>query len=155
MLSTFDISGNGLMAAAKLIGTWRLISWILTDGDGTIHHPLGQDAVGRLIYTADGFMSAMLATASRPRAAGDDPLGCSAEDSRAAMATFHTYSGRYRFEGASVVHAVDFCLFPNMVGSEQRRFWRLDGDRLHLTTPPLTRKGASGTAELVWERERT
>ena len=39
-------------------GAWQLVEW--TAGDS---HPLGPDAVGRLIYSDDGFMAAFLARA--------------------------------------------------------------------------------------------
>jgi hypothetical protein len=44
------------------------------------------------------------------------------------------------------------CLCPNLLGSVQVRYFRFDGDDLVLTTPPLTRAGATGTAELVWRK---
>ena len=138
--------------AKRLIGTWRLESWSITDGDGKTTHPLGPDAKGLLTYTADGFMFAFLAAPLRTPFAGNDPLGGSAAETHAAMSSCHGYCGTWQIVGETGVHAVEMALFPNMVGTQQVRFWRFDGERVVLRTPPMTRKGASGIAELVWSR---
>jgi hypothetical protein len=136
----------------QFIGTWRLVSWHLDDGAGKRHLPMGPNPIGLLTYTEDGFMFASLMTPERERFAGADPLGGSAGECQAAMSTCHSYCGRYRLDGDSVVHTVELALYPNMIGTEQRRFYRFEGELLKLTTPPMTRKGASGTAELTWRR---
>ena len=53
-----------------------------------------------------------------------------------AFASFVAYSGTFRVEGTSVVHTVEMSLFPDWVGSEQRRSVELsaDGQRLTLST---------------------
>lgn len=40
------------------VSIWKLISWEVTQPDGTIHYLYGKDVLGYLIYTADGYMSA-------------------------------------------------------------------------------------------------
>ena len=136
----------------QFIGTWRLVSWHLEDGAGKRHQPMGPNPIGLLTYTADGFMFATLMAPDRARFAGEDPLGGSPAECQKALSTCHSYCGRYRLEADSVVHTVELAAFPNMVGTEQRRFFRFEGDLLKLTTPPMTRKGASGVATLVWKR---
>ena len=42
------------MTSNPLIGTWRLISWENRDEGGHISYPLGKDALGYIIYNADG-----------------------------------------------------------------------------------------------------
>ena len=68
------------------------------------------------------------------------------------MRSYHTYCGRYRLEDGTVVHSVEMCLCPNLIGSTQVRYYRFDGDDLILSTPPVTRAGVSGTAELIWRK---
>lgn len=137
----------------QLIGSWRLKKWILTDGNGRVTEPMGPNPWGLIIYAADGYMSAMLAMPeARGRFAGNDPLGGSPEEAHRAMASCHAYVGRWRIDGERVVHDVEMALWPNMVGTSQVRYYRLDGHRIVLKTPPMTRKGASGVAELTWTR---
>ena len=59
--------------ADNLIGTWRLERWEIVYEDGRPPEcPLGADAEGFLIYTADCHVSATLARRSRPRLVDDD-----------------------------------------------------------------------------------
>ncbi|MBI1777387.1 MAG: lipocalin-like domain-containing protein [Proteobacteria bacterium] len=138
--------------AMDFMGTWRLVSWILDDGAGTRHEPMGPNPIGLLTYTSDGYMFGTLMAPGREKFAGNDPLGGSEAECHKAMSTCHSYCGRYRLDGDSVVHSVELAVYPNMVGSEQRRFFRFEGELLKLRTPPMTRKGQSGIAELTWRR---
>ena len=40
----------------QLVGTWRLVSWETRYEDGSVIHPMGDDAVGFLVYAADGYI---------------------------------------------------------------------------------------------------
>ena len=74
------------------------------------------------------------------------------------------YSGTVAVEGVNtapdksgalsgiVVHTLDTCSYPNWVGTEQRRRFLLDGDRLTLTTPSIERGGAGAVATVSWVR---
>ena len=99
------------MLAPVLEGTWHLVEWRFGD-----EHPLGPDAVGRLIYSGDGFMSAFLARAD----GHTDALA---------------YSGAWELAGDEVVHHVSISTRESFVGRDLVRSvsW-LDGD-LVLTTP--------------------
>lgn len=68
------------------------------------------------------------------------------------MRGYHTYCGRYRLEEDRVVHSVEMCLCPNLLGSKQVRYYRFDADRLILSTPPVVRAGVTGVAELIWRK---
>lgn len=140
------------MLDQRIVGTWRLESWDRVEDDGTRKPRFGPGATGLLIYAADGFMSATLQDGNRTLFAGPDPYGGSAEECRAAMATGHSYGGRWRIEGDAIVHDVEFSVFPNWVGSRQIRFFRFDGERMILKTPPTHRRGSTGYAELTWRR---
>ena len=51
----------------ELLGSWRLVHWRRINADGTESFPFGEDAQGTLLYTDDGYMSAMM-TAGGPAA---------------------------------------------------------------------------------------
>jgi hypothetical protein len=92
----------------------------------------------------------------RPQfAAGDLTRGSDAEV-RAAMAGYIAYYGTYTLDLSRgvVTHHVQGALFPNWVGGDQVRHFRLDGDRLTITTPPIRIAGEESTTALVWERAR-
>jgi lipocalin-like protein len=103
-------------SARGLVGTWTLIEWIATDGSERFH-PSGEDAVGRIVYSGDGFMVAFLA-----RADGfTDALA---------------YSGAWELRDAEeIVHRVSLATRESFVGTELLRTVSWDGDDLVLTTP--------------------
>ena len=45
---------HGMADSNPFIGTWKLVSWEVTQPDGTIHCSYGKDAMGYLTYTAEG-----------------------------------------------------------------------------------------------------
>ena len=137
----------------KLIGTWRLVSWDRIEDGGKRIPALGPGADGLITYTTDGFMFGMLMAPNRKQFAGTDPFGGTAEECGQAMSTALAYCGRYRIDGDCVVHTVEMSMYPNWVGTEQRRAYRFDGDRVVLrTVRPIVRNGVSWVAELVWRR---
>lgn len=108
-------------SARGLVGAWRLVEW--SDRG---------DAVGRLIYSADGFMTAFLA----------GPDGFS--DALA-------YSGTWELRGGEeVVHHVSLATRKSFVGKALVRAVSWDDGDLVLTTPP-TRAGMVHV--LRWRRE--
>lgn len=142
------------MSAPELIGGWRLRSWVSIADDGAEAHPLGEAPDGLLAYTADGTVIGIMGPAGRPRFTTDDVTGGTAEEQAAAFATFIGYGGRYAVDGDTVTHIVQTSLFPNWVGTAQRRRFEFgdDGRTLTLTSPPLMLGGAVRIQRLVWTR---
>ena len=139
----------------RLVGSWRLISYEVRDTDGElVGYPLGEDATGSLIYTADGLMSVQVMRPHRPLyQAGGIGDGTDAESAAAARG-YVAYAGPYRVERDSVVvHEPEVSLFPNWVHATVVREVVLAEPRLELTTPkPLPFGGQELTAVLLWER---
>jgi hypothetical protein len=103
---------SDVSSARGLAGSWELVEWIVGDS-----HPLGADAVGRLIYSGDGLMAAFLARAD----GWSDALA---------------YSGTWELRGTEVVHHVSVATRGSFVGRDLVRTVSWDGDDLVLTTPP-------------------
>ena len=142
------------MQRDQIAGTWRLVNYEARGIDGSINYPLGRDAVGYLIYTDDGFMSVAMMAAGRQSYAKDDLLGGSNAERLAAADGVFSYCGLYGMEDDSILHHVEVASFPNRVGTSQRRFFRLDGDRLFLTTPPMLISGREMVGHILWERAK-
>jgi hypothetical protein len=136
----------------SIVGTWRLVAWENRTAGGRVTHPFGQDAVGYLLYSADGHMCATVMRAGRPRFAAGDLLAGGRDERLAAAESYVSYGGRYTFLGDRVIHHVAVSLFPNWVGTDQERLVDLVGDRLTLSTRPLLMGGEPQTGHLVWER---
>lgn len=150
------MAGNGdatMTTGQQLIGTWRLVSWDRIDDSGKRTPALGPNTDGLITYTADGYMFGVLTAPNRKPFAGTDPFGGTAEECQNAMSTALAYCGRYRVDGDFVVHTVEMSMFPNWVGTDQRRIFRFEGDRIVLrTVQPIVRNGVATVVELVWRR---
>ena len=140
------------MTANPLIGTWRLISWENRSVDGQISYPLGQDAVGYIMYNQDGYMCVAIMRPNRAPFAAGDLLSGSIQEKVHAAETYVSYCGRYEFQGDVVIHHVELSFFPNWVGVDQERLVELTGNQLILSTRPLLLGGRQQTAHLIWER---
>jgi hypothetical protein len=139
----------------RLVGSWRLVSYEARHGDGRpAAYPLGEDAKGYILYTANGFMSAQIMRLDRPLYQADGLSdGTDAESAEAARG-YVAYSGPYHVEDDSVVvHQPEVSLFPNWVDATASRMAVLVGRRLELTTTAPVRFGEEQlTVVLVWER---
>ncbi len=132
--------------ADSLIGTWRLERWEIVYEDGRPPEcPLGADAEGFLIYTADGHVSATLARRSRPRLADDD--GAKAR----AYEAYFGYAGRYEVRDGAVVHHIAIAPDPALTGATTLRNAVLDGDRLTLSGPDFA-AGSPRSHRILWRR---
>jgi len=137
-----------------LIGGWRLRRWVAVDTDGAEVFPMGAGATGYLAYTADGTMVAMMGQGDRPAFSSDDVTGGSDAERASAFATFIAYAGRYEVSSDTVTHLVEVSLFPNWIGTRQRRAWVVDpsGRELTLTASAIRQGGVTRTHRLTWQR---
>jgi hypothetical protein len=140
-----------------LAGAWHLIEWDCTL-DGQPHsHPFGADAMGQIIYSANGQMSAILMRRGRRNFATPNLATGSVEEKASAIDGYVSYAGAWEIVGESVVHHVRFSLLPNWIGTDLKRSirWRDTprGRELILeTAPELTRSGRTVINRLRWRR---
>jgi hypothetical protein len=148
------VSGDSAgLSAADLIGVWHLRSWVSEAADG-IQLPMGEDPEGVVVYTADGTMITTIGRAGRTPIDGGDIAGGPEDQRLEAMSSFIAYSGTFRIEGGDVLHSVTMSLFPNWIGTTQRRHVALSagGRRLTLSADPFLLRGRLSSQALVWER---
>jgi hypothetical protein len=145
------ISAPLLAAEADgLVGTWKLISWqVIVEGQPP-QNVFGPHPKGFLILTREG-RSIVLTTAENRRAGMSD----------AARAALHksmlAYSGRYRIEGHDFITVVEVSWNEEWNGTEQRRHFRIDGDKLFIETAPapsIVFPGKTDFRRIVWERQK-
>jgi hypothetical protein len=104
-----------------LVGAWQLVSWYITYEDDTVTEPLGPGAEGLLVYTADGWMSATMMAAGRPRLSRGNPRSAAVGERAAAFDSFFSYCCRWRIVGQAVEHHVTLSHNPALVGTVQVR----------------------------------
>ena len=149
-LAAFLASAQG---PAKFVGVWKLVSFEQRTTAGEVTYPMGQKPVGRLTYDASGHMSAQLMLPDRPKFQAPSKVGGSVEQKRAAFDGYVAYYGTYTVDEAhrTVIHHVEASLYPNWVGTEQRRFFEFSEGKLILRA--ANGSGGPGTeGRLVWER---
>ena len=141
------------VGTVELLGSWRLVRWRRINADGTESFPLGEDAQGTLLYTDDGYMSAMMTAADRPVIEGVDPLGGDPEARAAAYSTCLAYSGTWQRQGDTVIHRLIDSLYPNWSGTIQPRAIEDRDGELVLRTP---QDGPDAVVnEIAWARPHT
>lgn len=137
--------------AVDIVGSWRLAAWRRLDGT-TVSYPLGEDATGLLIYTADHRMAVQMIAANRALISTQDPLGGNPQQRAAAYSTCLAYFGSYEVEGNDVIHRIDGSLFPNWSGTVQTRPLTHEGRELVLRTPPMEVSAGTVVNEMSWVR---
>jgi hypothetical protein len=139
----------------SIAGTWRLVSASSRGSDGHKDEaPYGPSPSGLLIYTTDGHVMAIISNSGRAALSVNDRIVAPVEERASAFATSFAYAGRYRFMCDRVVHDVEVATVPNWVGTQMTRRVRIVGNRLTLSTPPITMGGTTSTFDLLWERQR-
>jgi hypothetical protein len=137
----------------KFIGTWRLVSTEQRLADGTRRaSPIyGDHGVGYLIYTDAKHMCAVLMDPTRPLWKSEDSP--TEQELKTSFEHYVAYCGKYEVHPSEgyVIHHVELDMVPNSVGSELKRMFWFEGERLVLRpSEPL----AKGLVEykLTWER---
>jgi len=116
-----------------LLGSWQLQRWAITYSDGRAPtYPYGPDASGLIVYSGDGWMSACIARAPRPRLSGESVRHAPEAQRLAAFESYFSYAGPYTLREhqgqPQVVHTVTMSLNPNFVGTQQVRNMHFDAD---------------------------
>ena len=115
--------------ADGLIGTWKLVSWQVIVEKGPPQDVFGSHPKGFLILTREG--RSMVVTTAENRQGG---MG---DAERAALhKSMLAYSGKYRVEGNDLITVVDVSWNEEWNGTEQRRHFRIKGDKLFIESAP-------------------
>ena len=136
----------------RLHGTWKLVSAVREEiPSGATTTMFGEKPQGVLNYSPEGRMLALIAHGERKAAAAGRATAAEAE---ALYRSMLSYGGSYSVAGDVVTHRVDISWNEKFTGGEQKRHFRLDGNRLTLSTPqshdPID--GKMSVRRLVWER---
>ena len=116
-------------------------------------------------HHAPSLSAGRLVDAPPPRGRGQCPLSSlelrrslfdkgAPEEIKAAFEGYGAYFGTYEIHEAEgfVIHHVEGSLFPNNVGTEQKRFFEFSGDKLILKPPPRQVGGAQVAPRITWQR---
>lgn len=135
-----------------LLGSWRLVTMETRFNDGRVRYPYGREAVGYILYTAEGRMSATIMAGDRASFGTDYGRGEGMDEKATAFEGYLSYAGRYTFQGDRAIHHVEASLIPDWVGTDLIRLAAFHDDQLHLSTEPTTRGTTTRTTVIIWER---
>ena len=145
---------------SPLLGTWHLVRWDITYGDGrepTL--PYGDKATGMIAYTADGFMSACIARGGRGKLSSASVRSAPVDERLAAFESYFQYAGPYDINGPvgqqRVTHHVTHSLNPNFVGTQQVRnmTFAADGGLTLSASDTVPGTEVARHHRLVWARK--
>ncbi len=136
----------------RLHGSWKLVSAVREEiPSGATTSMFGEKPQGVLNYSPEGRMIALIAHGHRKAAAAGRATPAEAE---ALYRSMLSYAGDYTVAGDVVTHRVDISWNEAFTGGEQKRHFKLDGNRLTLSTPqshdPID--GKMSVRRLVWEK---
>ncbi|MBL8532866.1 MAG: lipocalin-like domain-containing protein [Betaproteobacteria bacterium] len=155
LLASLMYSSTSMWAAeTTIVGTWRLVSMLSRDTvTGAESHTWGEGPLGFITYTAGGRMSAILTKADRPISA-DSAGKAPVEEQAMLFRNSFAYAGRYSLTSDGVIHHVEVAADPTWMGKDQRRFARVEGTKLIISSPPIKSVTSPNPIEfsLVWER---
>jgi hypothetical protein len=141
----------------RMVGSWELAQRTVSGAGGeVVQDPvLGAKPIGRLFYSADGHMSLQMMRQGRASAltTPDDP----AQASNARIVTgYDSYFGTFTIDEAAgtVTHHIEGSLFPEDLGKDFTRRFRLDGDRFELSFTSKAADGSELTRTLAFQRSR-
>ncbi len=138
---------------APVVGTWQIKSFsIVTLDTNETSRPFGDDLVGYIQYSPGGHMLVFLAKAKIKSPAG--PAYTDAERTEIHRNMFGAYAGTYRVEGNKVIHQVVASWRPDWIGTDQIRYFEIDGKKLTIKTAPVkfSQTGKDIVSTLVFER---
>jgi hypothetical protein len=136
-------------------GSWKLKSYVLeAAGTGERYNLMNDHPQGYLHYLPDGRMSAILVWDNRIKPSDFPPTGGERAKLHRSMTA---YAGTYTLEGGKLIHPVDISWNEAWTGTDQIRFYKLDGDTLTITSPLSKHPsgGREGHSVLVWENVKS
>ena len=141
-------------ADCPVIGTWKLESYVRERlSDGYRHNQFGEAPEGYIGYAPDGRMYAIFTCCDRITPRDAVPTD---EEGVELLGTMVAYAGTFSLGNNVVVHHIDTSWNQAWTGTDQVRYFVLDGDTLTITTAPYKsyRDGTMGRSILVWNRVR-
>ncbi len=152
--AAFLILSSSLAVAGEnpLLGTWKLKSFVReVAATGERYNERGEHPNGYLGYAADGRMYAMITWNNRANPHDVVPTN---EERLRLYGTMISYAGTYTIGAEKVIHHVDTSWNQIWTGTDQVRFYELEGNILTTTSAPNRNPvdGREGRSILVWEK---
>lgn len=138
------------MNAERLVGVWRLESYVIEDIETKERkHLFGERPTGYLALLPQGRAFAIITAQSRS-------VPNTSVERDQAFRSMLSYSGKYVVEGETFCTEVEVAWNEAWVGTKQSRTFRLDGDKLSIIAQPQPNPNFDNRVMqgiLTWQRE--
>jgi hypothetical protein len=138
----------------RFLGTWQLVSYIREEvPSGAKSDVMGAHPQGFLTYGRDGRMMVMIVGTDRKKPAS---TFATPVEAAALLKSMLAYAGTFTIDGdaKTVTHHIEISWDESRTGIHQTRSFKLEGNRLTLTTEPSTDPvtGEKTVRQLVWQK---
>ena len=144
-------------ARERMLGAWQLESRTVRKATGEIllDPVLGKQPTGRLFYDASGHMMLQMMRQERAQAISVPSNPQEATNPRIVLG-YDAYFGTFNVNEAegTITHHVEGSLFPEDLGKDFQRVFRLEGDMFTLSFTSKSPEGFEVTRTLVFRRSR-
>jgi hypothetical protein len=125
-----------------LLGNWKLISWEReTIATGQKKNFWGTNPSGYMIFTREGRTMVIIT--------GEGRLGLNTnQHCQELISTMSSYTGTYKVQGDKWITKVDVASNPGLVGNNQIRTFKIEGNRLQV----ISGDGRTMKDILIWEK---
>ena len=141
----------------RIAGAWRLETRTVAQGNGAalVDPVLGQQPIGRLFYDASGHMMLQMMRQARAQAISVPSNPTDAKHPRIVLG-YDAYFGTFTVNEAegTITHHVEGSLFPEDLGKQFKRFYKLEGDTFTLSFTSTSPDGAELTRTLRFHRAK-
>jgi hypothetical protein len=136
--------------AQKLAGDWKLVSFFTEDVQTKQRtNVYGEHPSGYIGISPAGRFFGLIAPDIQKAPQ-------TMQEQAAAYRAMLAYTGKFRLDGEKFIVDVDVAWNNDWVGTEQVRFWRLDGNKMFITSAPIPNPNMPGSmiiGTLVWEKQ--
>ena len=129
VLFTGALMQSGLAEDSSIVGSWRLISYVMeVQATGEKLPVMGEKPTGYVTFLPEGRVFFVLTAEGRKPAKAD-------REKAELLDTLVAYTGTYSVGAGTWTTSVDVAWNPEWVGTRQVRSFKLEGDRLDVLTP--------------------
>jgi len=141
----------------QIVGDWQLESRTVRKANGEIlaDPVLGTQPIGRLFYSASGHMMLQMMRQARAKAIGAPSNPQDAANPRVVLG-YDAYFGTFTVNEAegTITHHVEGSLFPEDLGKDFKRLFKLDRDAFTLSFTSTSPEGVAITRTLLFRRSK-
>ena len=148
----FAASQAAAADAKDLVGTWQLVSNVVTVGDKKTDQ-FGPNPHGIIYFESNGHYVLSIIRDGLPKFAGKGRMNGTPDEYKAVVQGSISHFGTYEVEGDKIVFHVAYATFPNWDGSTSKRPFKITGDELQFFVPSAS-AGAGSSSVVTLKRQK-